>query len=189
MREEQPYVSALGVLRYLDEAGPEGMMAGVLARKFAYRETYFSSRTNSPSQRRLAELNTVFDSLQRNGRVRRGRRMEQTPVYHNVPSWRWYITAAGHAYLAAGGRDGIAAARAATREQAHRERAEARTTLAEETVLRVARLPEQDLVARNQLICEVYGKGLLTLGETGAFFGLTRERVRQITTPGYRRTA
>jgi sigma-70-like protein len=162
------------ILAALDEAGEAGMLGPDIARLFDVPEVL---------QRRLSNVNTVLGDFRRRGLARRGG-PEPSPRYHHSPAVRWYITPAGHDYLAGGMRDG---ARDRNRHQVAARAARVRARQADdgrrEQLLRAAAAagygPSSAQCQRLAKARELRWQDC-TLDEIGALFGISRERVRQL---------
>lgn len=173
--DQLPLMSVNGALRELEAAGREGLLTGQLARRFAMRESYGGS-----IQRLLAEANTLLITQERMGNVEKSQDMEPSAYYHRTPNRRWHITDHGRAYLAAGGRAGIAGRAGKDREQGEARYREAR----ERARHLLAAVPARDLRTRDALICQLRDEGELTFADIGELAGITRERARQIAKAG-----
>lgn len=175
MSDGRPHMSVTGMLTELAKAGAGGISTGDLARRFAFRQSY-----GGDVQRALAEANTILETQARMGNVRKSAEMEPSAYYNNTPSRRWFITAAGHDYLAEGGRMEIARRARKERERARSEKLARREVAREVTRQLLSAVPGNDRQARNRVIAQVYAEGALTLEDLGRLTGLTRERVRQV---------
>jgi Sigma-70, region 4 len=163
----------LDVLAILAEVGDAGELASLVARRFALPEQ---------PQRRNAQVNTLLATLAKSGRVKRSDEREPSPVYNNVPVYRWWITSAGVEYLRAGGQDGVRSQRREAQEYRAALDAQRRAThqrIFNAAAVLVANLPPDCITARRRLMQGLYQRGL-TLAEIGAAFGVTGERARQI---------
>ena len=165
----KPSVRAL--LAALEEAGPAGMAAGDLARQFDEPEDI---------QRRLSWAGNELRRYRDRGYVTRSPRTEPSAYYNNTPAFRWFITPEGSAYLAGGMYEGrVARTRdAAARKEQEREARKLR----QEQLLREAAAawsPVTCPCARDAEIRHLNAEGCLR-DATGAVYGLTRERIRQI---------
>jgi hypothetical protein len=124
--------------------------------------------------------NQILHRFLNKGFVERGSR-EMSPYYHNVPTYRWYVTDKGREYLDGGMAAGVRARRAATAAAEHQRKDERRN--------RAAQMITQAYVdydpattpqcVRVRVIHELRDAGA-TLDAIGGVFDLTRERVRQI---------
>lgn len=173
LRDER--VSMGRVLEILKEAGDRGITGPDIARHF----------THDRLQRRMTIVNQILYRLLKHHRVVRGLK-EPTVHYHNVPTYRWFITSAGVHYLAIGMDAGI---RRQRREQAERQYAveEAHRKLVSDALTEAYDKydPETtDRCERDQVMRKLREQGC-TLHDIGQVFGVTRERVRQIL-KGYR---
>lgn len=174
--DQLPLMSVTGVLAELERAGEAGLLTGDLARRFAGRPS-----AGGDVQRLLAEANTILDKQARMGNAVKSSWMEPSPHYHNAPSRRWFITDAGRAYLAAGGRGGIAERLRLGRRERVARREEARAAAGDRLA---GPLAARDRAARNAVIRELHAEGILSLEDIGQAAGMTRERVRQIAKGG-----
>jgi hypothetical protein len=119
---------------------------------------------------RGARNKAVNEKLSRTkGRARRAETPE--PREHTRPSYRWFITAEGMAYLG--------------QLQQKQERADRRRQAAERRAAAVARVRDQGLGpgtprwVRDPVVCELVALGV-TGREIAAMFGITRQRVGAI---------
>src|SRR5277367_995558 len=169
--EDDGYPRTLTVLRVLADAGDTGILAPDIAYRF-----------NKPlsQQRRNSVVNQIL--------IRHGIRGHAFRVsarsfrYHNVQTYRWFITDTGNKYLESGGyHAAIADIRrdAAITAQEREQRLIRRQLVLKAAPALVAQLPPGCNKSRAELIIKLYDQGLV-MEEIGQLFGLTRERIRQI---------
>jgi hypothetical protein len=172
MKSKEP-PSALGVLRLL-QAAPDGMLAGDIARSFA--------RSCGDARPLNVEVNTILHYQLSRGRVRRGD-LEPSTRYHLVPVYRWFITGAGIAYCAAGGRPAVLAAARHKGQQKAASRMDAAVAALDslEAAIAIARQVTPGCLASRDEAIRVLRAAGLTMDAIGFLFGITRERARQVT--------
>lgn len=163
----------------LARAGAEGMQAGELACRFAGPPPDLTRRKTDSPRNRL--VNTILNQRLEAGLVRRSRRKEPSTVYHNVPTWRWFITAAG-LYLSSQGPAWYRAEQEKAKRDRFRQDLEDRFRLrqqAAEQAIADGYGPHTPRCQRQPKIVELREQHL-TLDEIGLIFGVTREYVRLI---------
>ena len=166
-------VTVIGVLKILADAGDTGELASLVARRF---------NTGQRVQMRNTYVNDILRRLAAREMTRRSDRTEPSPVYHNVPAYRWFITAAGRGYLASNGHGGFLFRVSAAKAEAERQRqitAAARLRILKAAPALAAVLPAGCSDARRNLIIKLRSHNL-TLAEIGTVLGISYERVRQI---------
>lgn len=172
------------VLELLKEAGEVGVIGPDIARQFTIADPTgmmtIKSMPMANLQRRLTWTNQILDRFRWRGWVVRGG-LEPSPYYHNVPTFRWYITESGAGYLAAGMRPGLRAAREAERERRAAELAAWHKRL--DDMITQAYMDfdpaETPQCVRNPVMRTLRDAGC-TLAAIGGVFDITRERVRQV---------
>ena len=162
------------LLHLLSQADSTGMTAGDLTRQF-------SEPAALGTRNRL--VNSTLQQMRTSGYVDRATAAERSRHYHGAPVYRWFITPGGQSYLQGGGPPGRrlgATAKLAARQLAKQERA-ARYLTEFRAAAKLAALAGSCLKKRNATIGKLRQESHLTLEDIGGLFGLTRERVRQIT--------
>lgn len=177
-----PVATVLDILEALNTAGHKGLQAGQLAGLFTHPRGDLRGRIL---------VNQMLANLEIPGRVKRGGRKEPSLAYHNIPTWRWYITPAGKEWLQSGGLTGISEAAARSRvlhAELRSQRMRARAALITEAAERLGDLSTAAYwakrsgpirQARDEMVVYYRDKGL-SLRELGDLCGMTGERVRQI---------
>jgi hypothetical protein len=155
------------VLAILAAAGEAGILAGDIARQFAYPEDL---------SRRNVKVNNILRTLASSGRVRKADREERSPHYRNTPVYRWWITEDGLRYLA----NGLRPDQAVQMESDMARRADDRRRHAK--LIKAAKREhgkgEPDHV-RERVIKELRAEGCTWIA-IGTVYGISRERARQI---------
>jgi hypothetical protein len=170
-------VNVEDILRILRDAGPDGILAPDIARKF--------DGPGNDTQRRNSRVNASLGDLRRRGYARRSAGKEPSHVYHNVPTWRWYGTREGGLYLDGGCYDGqvqrsrLAAAAAGAEYARGRAVAAARREYRAALLASVPVPPPVHKCQRDAEIRHLHQENCI-LDDIGKLFDLTRERVRQI---------
>lgn len=185
VRDEPP--NTRGVMEILAAAGDEGVIGPVVGRSFTlvYDKDdpvhgYLNDNQLQNLQRRLNWSNQILHRLWSQGNAERGGR-EASPFYHQVPTYRWFITDKGREFLAGGLAEGRRERREAEKQVKARLRAERARTVARLVTEAYEKYDPERTPAceRNQAIRDLRGSGA-TLDAVAGVFGLTRERVRQI---------
>lgn len=158
------------ILELLAAAGEAGMQAGDIARAFP-----------DGGDRRIHWSNNHLNRMLADGRVTRSAATEPSTYYHGVPCRRWFITPAGLANLA--GRSEVSARKAALAQVYAATRAERTALEAQRTVALVHAAQVRltgCLVQRASAMRDMVAL-TMTYKEIGLVFGISYERVRQIT--------
>lgn len=163
--------SVRAILAMLIDAGEEGELASLLARRFSAPELILY---------RCTQTNNHLNALRKRGLTRRGSK-EPSPVYNNCPVYRWYITPDGEMYYRRTYDEmsplhHSAVARAERVRRFHIQDVK-RQALAELPAL-AATLPPRCPTRLRELVLGMRRR-YLTLQEIGDAVGLTRERIRQ----------
>jgi hypothetical protein len=177
--QQQPEkkVSTLSVLKILDDRGPRGEIASVIASEFTIP---------LKSQRRNSHVNQILRTLQHSDKVLRSTVPESSLVYHNVPVYRWFITDAGREYSRIGGRPGTLAAyhdRVDELKKSKDSRIEHRKEVITSPWEFVAKPAPGCVLERYHAITGLRSHGLSLL-EIGMIISFTRERARQVIKAG-----